>query len=239
VREVVLAKTVLGLLVVAAFVVAPYIVSPGQLNKLTLIPLYAIVAISLVVLTGWAGQISLGQFGIVGIAAAVSGGLVANHNVDFFVALAAGILAGVIVALLIGLPALRVQGLYLAVTTLAFGGAMENYFLKRRYWVGQHILPTSDADRVVRPLLWGRLSIDSDAAFYYFCLVFLAIALLAARSFRRNRSGRRRGIDDGAGGWRDLQARREGCAGAVDDDEDSSFSLRQVIRGLWAGIRVN
>ncbi|MDQ1373511.1 MAG: branched-chain amino acid transport system permease protein livM [Actinomycetota bacterium] len=191
VREIVLGKTVLGVLVAAAFLAAPYIVTEGQLNKLTLIPLYGIVAISLVVLTGWAGQISLGQFGIVGISAAVAGGLVANHNADFFVAMGAGILAGVVVAVAIGIPAVRVQGLYLAVTTLAFGGACEFYLLKDKYVLGTHgILPKGEAVRIARPLMFERLDLTDDRAFYYFCLVFLVGALLAARSFRRNRSGR-------------------------------------------------
>ncbi len=190
VREVRIAQAVLAAAVVTVLLGAPFVLPEGSIGRLSLLPIYSIVGVSLVILTGWAGQISLGQFGIVGAGAAVGGGLAANQNVDFFVACFAGILAGVAVALLIGLPALRVQGLYLAVTTLAFGGAMEFYFLKRQYWIGQHLLPHGEGSRILRPVLWGRISLESDRAFYFLGLAFLGLVLLAARSFRRNRSGR-------------------------------------------------
>ena len=168
---------------------APYWLGRGNQGRLSLIPLYGIVAVSLVVLTGWAGQISLGQFGIVGAGAAAAGGIAANHNIDFFAALLLGVAAGVVTAVLIGIPALRVRGLYLAVTTLAFGGAMEFYLLKQQYWIGRHLLP-SGTHHIIRPILWGRVSLATDRSFYYVGLVFLALSVLAARAFRHNRSGR-------------------------------------------------
>src|SRR5438309_1117528 len=60
-------------------VLLPFIIGAPDVPSLTLLPLYGIVAVSLVVLTGWAGQISLGQFAVVGMAAAVAGGVAANH----------------------------------------------------------------------------------------------------------------------------------------------------------------
>ena len=187
--EVAGARALLGLLVAAAAVAGPYVVGLARVGQLTLIVIYAIIAISLVVLTGWAGQISLGQFGIVGIAAATAGGLAANHNIDFFLTLFAGIAAGTIVSVLIGLPAVRVQGLFLAVTTLAFAQAVAGYFLNVSYPIGRWLLPES-GNRIVRPVLWGRIDLAGERAFYYFCLVFLVIVLLAASAYRRNRAGR-------------------------------------------------
>jgi branched-chain amino acid transport system permease protein len=189
VREVVIAKGILMSLVVALFLGAPYLVDRSDIGKLTLIPIMAMVAISLVILTGWAGQISLGQYGIVGIGAAVAGGLAANHNIDFFAALFIGTLAGAFVSVLIGIPALRVQGLYLAVTTLAFAAAVEGYFLRPDYF-GKYILPKGIAARIQRPYLWGRIDVTSDRAYYYLTVAFLAGVMLIARSFRQNRSGR-------------------------------------------------
>ena len=190
IREVISARTAVAIIAVGMAVFAPYAVTPGQIGKLTLIPIYAIVAVSMVILTGWAGQISLGQFGLVGAGAAVAGGLAADHNIDFFAALFLGIVAGAVVATVIGIPALRVPGLYLAVTTLAFGGAMEFYFLNKSYWIGSKLLPHGEASRIIRPLLWRRIDLSNDRYYYYLCVVFLGVALLAARSFRRNRSGR-------------------------------------------------
>ena len=174
----------------ALALLAPFIVGQNDMPKLIPIPLYGMIGVSLVVLTGWAGQISLGQFGLVGIGAAVSGGLVYNNNADFFVAIFAGIAAGVIAAVLIGLPAVRIQGLYLAVTTLAFAYAVQGYALDRTSWVGERLLPKGLVTTFKRPLLYGRFDLEDDRTFYYLCVVALLFAILAALAFRRNRSGR-------------------------------------------------
>ncbi|HUR50326.1 MAG TPA: ABC transporter permease [Acidimicrobiales bacterium] len=187
--EIVAARGVVGVVIVGVALAAPYILGLAQVGLLTLIVIYAIVAVSLVVLTGWAGQISLGQFGIVGVAAATAGGLAANHNVDFFLTMFAGIGAGTLVAVLIGLPAVRVQGLFLAVTTLAFAQAVSGYVLNNVYPLGEALLPQS-GNRINRPILWGRIDLSGERAYYYLCLTFLVIVLLAASAYRRNRAGR-------------------------------------------------
>jgi branched-chain amino acid transport system permease protein len=176
--------------IVALAVLLPYVVHAPDLPALQTLPLWGIVAVSLVVLTGWAGQISLGQFGLVGIGAAAAGGLVANHNIDFFAALALGVAAGAVTAVVVGLPAIRIQGLYLAVTTLAFGFAMQNYVLNSHYWLGAHLLPTGYTAHLLRPVLYGRLDLENERSFYFVCVVFLAVSMAAALAFRRNHSGR-------------------------------------------------
>jgi branched-chain amino acid transport system permease protein len=188
--EVVAARWGLFAALAGLAIALPYLVGADNTSYLVLLPLYGIVAVSLVVLTGWAGQISLGQFGLVGASAGVAGGLIANHNIDFFAALAVGIVTGVVAAVIVGLPSLRMQGLYLAVTTLAFGYAVPNYVLNEHYWLGRHILPSGLGSHLYRPLLYGRIDLTGDRAFYYVCLVFLALVMLAALAFRRNRSGR-------------------------------------------------
>jgi branched-chain amino acid transport system permease protein len=175
---------------VAVMVALPFMAGSANTSFLIYLPLYGIVGVSLVVLTGWAGQISLGQFGLVGVAAGVAGGLVANHNIDFFVALFIGIAVGVAAAVVIGLPAVRIQGLYLAVTTLAFSYAVQNYVLNSHYFIGKHIMPSGLAAHLSRPMLYGAINLDSNRAFYYVCLIFLTLSMLCALAFRRNRSGR-------------------------------------------------
>jgi len=174
----------------AAAILLPFLVGDNDMPKLIPLPLYGMIGVSLVVLTGWAGQISLGQFGLVGVGAAVSGGIIFNNNADFFVAIFAGIAAGVIAAVLIGLPAVRIQGLYLAVTTLAFAYACQGYVLDRTSWVGEKLLPKGLVTTFKRPLLYGRFDLEDDRTFYYVCVVALLFAILAALAFRRNRSGR-------------------------------------------------
>jgi branched-chain amino acid transport system permease protein len=190
VREVVVARyTLYGILLTVALV-TPFLISGTKLGKLETLPLFGIVGVSLVVLTGWAGQISLGQFALVGMGAAAAGGLVANHNIDFFVALAIGIAAGALTAVVVGLPAVRIQGLYLAVTTLAFGYAVQNYILNSNYWIGEHLLPRGQAANILRPVVYGRINLENQRYFYFCGLVFFFLSMLAALAFRRNHSGR-------------------------------------------------
>jgi ABC-type branched-subunit amino acid transport system ATPase component/ABC-type branched-subunit amino acid transport system permease subunit len=166
---------------------APYLVGDSQTGFVTLIVVYAIVAVSLVVLSGWAGQISLGQFAFAGVGAGVAGGLVAHSDADFFVAMTAAVISGAVVALVIGVPALRVPGLFLAAVTLAFAATVQNLFLKPEY-VGR-LVPDPD-DVIGRPVLWGRVDTADDRVFYYVCLVGLVLCYLSARSLRSSRSGR-------------------------------------------------
>ncbi len=184
------AGAAIGLGLVAVLVLLPFVVSHPYLPSLAVLPLYGIVAVSLVILSGWAGQISLGQFGLVGMAAAVSGGIVAEHNIDFFLAMGIGIAAGAVTAMVIGIPALRIGGMYLAVTTLAFGYAVQSYLLNKNYPLGRLLLPSGFAASVRRPQLWGRLDLENSMTFYFVCLAFLAVVYVAALSFRRNRGMR-------------------------------------------------
>lgn len=196
--EVKRAKAVVIAVVGVLTVAAPFIFGDLRTPEATLMVLYAIIGVSLVILTGWTGQISLGQYAIAGVGSAVAGGLAANHQWDFFAAVFTGAMVGAVVAVIVGLPALRIQGLFLAVTTLAFAFAVEGFVLKREFF--GWLLP-EDGAFVERPLLWGRLDLQSaseigpvtlepDAKFYYLCTVFLGLAIAMARALRRNRTGR-------------------------------------------------
>ena len=187
IREIVAARWVLRVVAVGLLVALPHIVGELRHDLASLMLIYAITGVSLVVLTGWAGQISLGQFAFVGAGAAVAGGLAANHQADFFISIIVAGVAGAAVAVALGIPALRLQGLFLAVTTLAFAQNMQSFFLNRDY--NAWLLPRSGT-YVERPILWGRLDVRGDLAYYYVCLAGLAIAVIAARSVRRHRSGR-------------------------------------------------
>jgi branched-chain amino acid transport system permease protein len=188
--EVIRMRSTLLLLGLGLAVGLPYIVNPSDMSHLQVLPIFGIVGVSLVILTGWAGQISLGQFGLVGIASAAAGGLAGNHNIDFFAALGIGIAAGAITAVIIGLPAVRIQGLFLAVTTLAFGYAMQYYVLNSSFWIGSHLLPNPLHPDIRRPTLYGKFDLEDEKSFYFLCVGLLILCLLAAASFRRQHSGR-------------------------------------------------
>lgn len=146
--------------------------------------LWGMVGVSLAVLTGWGGNISLGQFGIVGISAMAAGNLMMRWNVDVFVGLGGAVVAGAVTAVLIGLPALRIRGLYLAVTTIAFAVALDSYFLNPVNF--SSFVP----DAIIRPTLWKRFALDSQWVLYYLCVACLVATLLVVRAVRRTRPGR-------------------------------------------------
>ena len=162
----------------------PLIMSESQINLAAVIVIVAIVGVSLVVLTGWAGQVSLGQVAFMGIGAAVGGFVTSSWHWDLSIALIVAGLAGAAAAMIIGLPALRIRGLFLAVATLAFALATSSYLLNREF-VGW--LPV---ERFERPPLLGRISLQTEARFYYFALAGLLLVTVAVRGLRRSRTGR-------------------------------------------------
>lgn len=157
---------------------------PLPVNAQTLLSamvIWSVVGVSLVVLTGWAGQVSLGHFAIVGIGAAVAGNL-QQSGADLFVGMVAAALAGIVAALVLGIPALRLRGLNLAVTTLAFAVATSSWLLLQDWF-----LPRGVVDR---PLLFQRIDLENEVVFYWFCLGLLALVLGAGARLRRSRIGR-------------------------------------------------
>jgi branched-chain amino acid transport system permease protein len=174
-------------LTLLAVVCLPFALGVFHRNIASVVVVFAIVGVSLVILTGWAGQISLGQWGFAGIGAAVAGGMSSHANADFFVCLLAAGLVGAVAAVVVGLPALRIQGLYLAVATLAFSIAVQVYVLSPQYtsW----LLPPRE-EGIRRPLLYGRFDLTDDTVFYWVALIFLGLALLSARALRNSRTGR-------------------------------------------------
>ena len=169
-----------GAILLAVIVLGfPWLMSPSQINVAASVLIYAIVLLSVLILTGWAGQITLGQFAF----AAVGGYVAAVLHVPILLALFAGGLAGAVVALLIGLPALKMRGLHLAISTLAFALSATALLLNPRY-LGK-FLPA----RINTPSFLG-LNLDDQRIFYYFALMILALAVIAVRGLRNSRTGR-------------------------------------------------
>ncbi len=171
-------------LVIVGLALIPIMLRTDQIIKATAVAVFAVIGLSLVVLSGWAGQISLGQMAFVAIGAAVSAKCTTTWNVDITLALVAGGVAGAVAAFVVGLPALRLRGLYLAVTTLVFALAVNSWFLNRQFfdWIPQ--------ERVERLPLFGRIDISTPTRFYVFTLTVLALVFLALRGVRHSRTGR-------------------------------------------------
>jgi ABC-type branched-subunit amino acid transport system ATPase component/branched-subunit amino acid ABC-type transport system permease component len=218
----------IGGLAAAMFVavVVPLWLDGSQLTFLTFVSIFVILAASLVVLTGWGGQVSLGQFAFAGLGAGTTGWLLTSVHASLLLCLAASTLVGVAAALLIGLPALRIRGLYLAAVTLAFAVPASSFFLSSLHF------PSFTPDLVTPPVLFGRFDLSDPLPFYYFCLIVALIALGLARNFRRSRIGR------AAVGARDNERMVEALAISVTRIRLITFGVSGALAGLAGGLYV-
>jgi branched-chain amino acid transport system permease protein len=176
-----------GIALLTAFALAlPQFLSIDRNFKATSLLMFAVFGLSVVVLTGWSGQFSLGQMGFFAIGVTVGAKATVDWGLDLTLALALCAVLGAVAAVIVGFPALRLRGIYLAVTTLAFSLAMTSYVLNPRFDIAEWI----PQGRVPRPPLLGRFDIDSEPAFYYFVLAVLVLMLLGLKGIRHSRTGR-------------------------------------------------
>lgn len=169
-------------------VVMPAFLDNSRSFLVSRIFVFAVIAVSLTILTGWAGQLSLGHFALVAVGAVVTARLV-DHVSILLLLPVAGVISAV-VAVVIGLPALRIRGLYLAVTTLGLALLMQVAVLNtpcaRVPLTGWHVctgLPDPASTLIRRPSLFG-ISLGPQRTTYYFVLAVLALTLLVARTWR-------------------------------------------------------
>lgn len=172
----------IGVLLAAVFLY-PWVATPRQTELGGYFGIVAIVMISLVVLTGWAGQVSLGQFAFVAIGAVLGGAATTTLGISFWLALLLVPAATAAVTVLIGIPALRIKGLFLGVATFALALGAQAALFEERYlgW----LLP----DRVERPQIF-MLDLDDQRSMYYFIFASLALVMLVVSVLRRSRPGR-------------------------------------------------
>jgi branched-chain amino acid transport system permease protein len=167
-----------------AVLVLPHLLAVDVSLRASAVIIYAMLAISVVVLTGWAGQVSLGQVAFFAIGAALGGKATSAWHLDLSLALVLCAVVGGLLSVIVGLPALRVRGLLLATTTFGFALATTSYFVNPQFfrWIPQQ--------RIARPPLFGRISIDSPTRIYYVALAGLLLVLGALHGIRHSRSGR-------------------------------------------------
>jgi branched-chain amino acid transport system permease protein len=163
----------------------PWIGRPGNTLKAAAVLVFAVVCLSISILTGCAGQVSLGQMGFVAIGAALGAKATTDWGLDLALAMPLIGLAGAAVAVVVGLPALRLRGIYLAVTTLAFALATVDYVLNPQFfsWV-----PTGTFQP--RPLLGTWDYAATTEGTYQLCLGVFVLCVVAIAGIKRSRTGR-------------------------------------------------
>jgi branched-chain amino acid transport system permease protein len=155
---------------------------PTNVNRICLGLCTALVALSLVPLTGWAGQVSLAPLAFAGIGAVAYARLGGAHGSIWAVFLAA--LVTVPVGALLAFPAMRLQGLYLALATLAFAAMVEGVFYSQPFAVGP-------GDRAVERLHLFGLDFASKRAFLILVSVVFGLCGIGVVALRRSAFGRR------------------------------------------------
>jgi branched-chain amino acid transport system permease protein len=171
-----------GAVLVAAIWVISEFLSKGQIDDVALGLALSLVMLSLVLLTGYAGQISLCQLTFAGLGAFAMG-KVAGGASPLGILAAVGLAAGV--GVLVALPAIRLHGLYLALATLAFASAMDYAFFGN-----PSVLGSGAALQVGRaPVLW--MDFVTDRSFLVLLAVVFALAAIGVLALRRGRFGRR------------------------------------------------
>ena len=162
---------------------APLVLDDYITSILNLICIYSIASTGLMLLTGYAGQVSMGHAAFLGIGAYTSAILVTKGLPFIPAMLAAGLLTG-FVGIFIGLPALRLTGLYLAIATMGFGFIIEEILVR---WEG---MTNGNMGMIVDPPSIFGFSFYTETRYYYLSLVILILVILMARNILRSPTGR-------------------------------------------------
>jgi branched-chain amino acid transport system permease protein len=167
-----------------ALALAPMVLSTYLLSHMTVILFTLVGALGITVLTGFTGLISLGHVGFLllgGYAYAIG---VTRLGLPPELALALSALVPALFGLVVGLPSLRLHGLYLAITTLAFSSIVSASILAGGKFTG-----AGRGIAVPRPTVLG-VDLGSDQAFYWYCLVMCVLSVLVTLNLRRSYVGR-------------------------------------------------
>lgn len=151
-----------------------------EVNVYTEAVIYAIIGLSLNVLLGYAGQISLGHQAFVGIGAFTAAYMTTVHEQNFVAAVTVTMLVGAVQALLLGFVSVRITGLYFALVTLTYGMMAENSLFNIPWLTGG-----SSGQAAPKPAGFA-----SDYRYYYLCLGFLAVVLFVDWRLTSTKTGR-------------------------------------------------
>jgi ABC-type branched-subunit amino acid transport system ATPase component/ABC-type branched-subunit amino acid transport system permease subunit len=178
-----------GLLITAgAGLIMLFVLDTAWQAALTTSFAWGLVILSVVVLTGFTGQLSLGQIAVAGFGAWVAGRLYATEGLPFELVLVLGMLAAVPVGLVVAIPALRTRGVDLAIVTLGLGMAIQALILNNTSLTGG-----LNGTTVSNPKVFG-ISVDPiyhPQRFGAVALVLFVVAGLGVANLRRGRAGRR------------------------------------------------
>ncbi len=166
-------------------VLLPLTLGEYYLSILNLILIAVVGAVGLNILVGNTGQISIGHGALMSVGAYTAANLVTRLDAPFWIALPAGGAMAAAIGAVIGVPSLRIKGLYLAIATLA-GQLIIEWTINHVPWISGGVQASID---VPRPSFLG-IQLKTQAQLYLFLLFFAAIAIAGALNLARSRVGR-------------------------------------------------
>jgi ABC-type branched-subunit amino acid transport system ATPase component/ABC-type branched-subunit amino acid transport system permease subunit len=181
--------------VVVLAVIAPLVLTNHSAIVIAAIMALAIVGLSVGIITGLGGQLSLGQFALCGVGALLSS-VVTSETGNFGLGLLTAVVGSAAASIVVGLPGIRVRGLSLTVTTLAFAVAAQSWLFSQS-WAFPGNAGSPDRPKI------GPISFEQDRRYLYIALVWLIVSVWFARNVWRGGLGRRlRSVRDNEDGSR-------------------------------------
>jgi branched-chain amino acid transport system permease protein len=177
-------RAVVGLAIVFVAVV-PLVFSPYLMTLVNLVLIAAVGAIGLDILVGYTGLISIGEGGFMSVGAYTAANLIVRLGLPFWVAIPAGGLMAAAVGILVGIPSLRIKGIYLAIATLASQFIIE-WMINHITWISGGI---EASIQVPPPEVFGH-KLVTPQQLYFFLLFFSVLAIVATLNLMRSRIGR-------------------------------------------------
>jgi branched-chain amino acid transport system permease protein len=178
------ASLVACILGVALLCVAPLVLDAYYLNLLIQIGYYGIAALGLNILVGFSGQISLGHSAFFGFGAFASAWINNSYGIPVFFAIPLAGLMTTAVGMIVGIPAARIKGLYLAIATLASQFILQDFFARADWFSG------GSAGAVANPFSLFGIDLYSDESYFYVVLAYVVVLYVAAANLMRTRDGR-------------------------------------------------
>lgn len=169
-------------MLIAVLLAAPFVIEPYYLSQIVFILIYAIVGIALNILSGQAGQVSIGHAAFLAIGA-YSAAVAQKYGLPLPAYLVLGGAFTGLIGYLVGLPALRLHGIYLAIATLAFAFIVEEVLAR---W--ESVTNGNEGLMLTAPSAFG-LKLGQNG-FYYLCLGVAVLVVLVAVNIIRSPTGR-------------------------------------------------
>ena len=201
----------------------PWVVSTYWVSQMIFIFIYGVVGLGLMLLAGYTGQMSIGHAAFMAVGAYTEAVLAARGWPFPLTLLVSSILAAA-VGVVVGLPALRLRGLYLAIATLAFGFIIEEVIARWDSVTG------GNAGLRVKPVvLWG-LSLRDNTSFYYLALVVVLLTLYLMRNLLRTPMGR------AFVAIRDSEVSAQSMGVALARSKTMAFAISAALAGLGGAL---